>query len=238
MVCRVWDVMRRMERQMNKLWTMVMTLGLLSGLALTPTLAGAASEYNAEGKYKRIAPARPLEQTDKVEVVDVFWYGCPHCFTFLPHLQQWEESTMPEYVELRRVPAIFRDSWAVHARAYYTARVLNKDSQLHTELFKAMHDEKRSLNTQQELRIFFSEHGVNAAEFDSTYDSFTVDSMTRQSQVMPKRWGVQGTPSVIVNGRYLVSGRTAGSYEDMIKVIEVLVEREHQAMAERAQAGQ
>ena len=138
---------------------------------------------------------------------------------------------MPEYVELKRVPAIFRDSWEVHARAYYTASLLGKGEELHTPLFKAMHSENRPLNSREALRAFFGEHGVQAAEFDSTYDSFTVDSMTRESQVMPRRWGVQGTPSVVVNGRYLVSGRTAGGYTEMIEVIKALVEREHKLMS-------
>ena len=186
----------------------------------------AAGEYNAEGKYKRIKPARPLEQGGKVEVVEVFWYGCPHCFSFLPHLQAWEHSTMPDYVELRRLPAIFRDSWAVHARAYYTAEVLNKADELHVAIFNAMHGEQRALNSREEIKQFFVEHGVDTAEFDTAYDSFAVDAKTRTSEVMPRRWGVQGTPSVIVNGRYLISGRTAGSYDDLIKVLDVLVERE------------
>jgi thiol:disulfide interchange protein DsbA len=221
---------------MRKLLGLVVALCMTTGLALVPVSTALSDEFNVEGKYKRITPARTLGETNKVEVIDVFWYGCPHCFSFLPHLQQWEATSMPDYVELRRVPAIFRDSWAVHARAYYTARVLGMDHELHNTIFAAMHDEKRPLNTREELQRFFSEHGVDSTEFDTTYDSFTVDAMTRESQVMPRRWGVQATPSVIVNGRYLISGRTAGSYADMIKVLEVLVAREQQAMAAQAQS--
>ena len=221
---------------MKKISIHLATLTLLAVSMLAIMVGGnvSAEEYNAEGRYKRIKPARPLEQTDKVEVVDVFWYGCSHCYSFLPLLEQWEAGK-PDYVEFKRLPAIFADSWAVHARAYYTARVLGLDTKLHVPVFNAIHAEKRSLNTKQELMAYFAEHGVDKEDFSATYDSFTVDALARESQVMPRRWGVQGTPAVIVNGRYIVSGSLAGSYQDMIKVIEVLVEREHKAMADRQQ---
>ena len=179
---------RNSESSMKFLLAVIATFALSAGVGDSVSWA-ADPEYNVEGKYKRIKPARPLEQSDKVEVVDVFWYGCPHCFTFLPHLQQWEHGK-PEYVEMRRLPAIFRQSWVAHARAYYTAKLLNVEEQLHTAVFNALHGEKRQLNTREELRSFFAEHGVDTADFDSTYDSFSVDAMARESEVMARRWGV------------------------------------------------
>lgn len=218
---------------MKRLFALLSALLITAVVGVSLLPSGYAGEtFNIEGKFKRIKPARLLEETDKVEVVDVFWYGCSHCYRFLPHLQGWEEHK-PEYVEMRRLPAIFRDSWAAHARAYYTARLLGVDDQLHTSVFDAIHAKRRPLNTKQELMDFFAEHGVNETDFGNTYDSFTVDSLKRESEVMARRWGVQGTPSVIVNGRYLISGSTAGSYEDLIRVLEVLVEKEHKAMAQR-----
>jgi len=192
-----------------------------------------AAETGVEGKYVPIQPARPLEQNeDKVEVVDVFWYGCPHCFNFLPYLQRWE-SERPDYVELRRVPAIFRESWKPHARAYYTAQMLGLEDELHVPIFNALHVDKRPLNTKEELMAFFAEHGVDRQEFSETWDSFSVDALTREAGVTVRRWGVRGTPSVVVNGRYLVSGTTAGSYSEAIRVIEALVEHERKVMASR-----
>lgn len=219
---------------MKKISTQLTILTLLSfsllGLVTVGDLS-AADEYNVEGRYKRISPARPLEQTDKVEVVDVFWYGCSHCYHFLPLIEQWGEGK-PDYVDFKRLPAIFADSWEVHARAYYTARVLGVDDKVHVQIFNAIHGEKRSLNNKQEMMVFFAEHGVDSEDFATAYDSFSVDALTRESQVMPRRWGVQGTPSVIVNGRYLISGSLAGSYPEMIKVLQVLVEQEHSTMTE------
>lgn len=216
----------------------MLAVTLLAALALVPgaPLPAQDTGFDIEGKYKPIQPPRRLEESDKVEVVDVFWYGCPHCFRFLPFMQDWEHRA-PDYVEVRRVPAIFRKSWTAHARAYYTARLLGVDDELHVPLFKAIHNGGKTLDTRQALADFFAAHGVDKDTFGKTYDSFTVDSLTRQSEVMVRRWGVRGTPSVIVNGRYLVSGSTAGTFGNAIKVIEALVEREHEAMAERKQQG-
>ena len=211
---------------------LTMLIVSLLGIMLTGQLS--AAEFDIEGRYDRIKPARVLEKTDKVEVVDVFWYGCGHCYDFMPLLQQWE-ARRPEFVDFKRLPAIFSDSWAVHARAYYTAEVLGLGDDLHEPLFKAIHEHGRSLNTKEEIMGFFSEHGGSNEIFSKAYDSFTVDAMARQSQNMPRRWGVRGTPSVIVNGRYIISGRGAGSHENMINVLDVLVEREHKAMLERQQ---
>jgi thiol:disulfide interchange protein DsbA len=124
------------------------------------------------------------------------------------------------------MPAIFRDNWVAHARAFYTAELLGVKKQIHRPLFEAIHLRKQPLDTREELMKFFEMHGVSNDDFNKTYDSFAVESLLRKSQVMQQRYGVRGTPSVIVNGKYRVSGSLAGSPEDMIKVIEALVERE------------
>lgn len=207
---------------------------LVTTLAATGQLSHAAeATVNVEGLYKPIQPARPLEQNGKVEVIDVFWYGCPHCFSFLPFVEQWVQ-TAPEDVDFKRMPAIFRPSWEPHARAYYTAKTLGVQEEIHTPLFLAIHEQKRPLNDKAQLRAFFAEHGVDEQQFDETWDSFAVEKLMRQSKVMVPRFGVQGTPSVVVNGKYLVSASTAGSYKNLIAVVNALVAKER-AMLEEAQ---
>ena len=189
---------------------------------LTPGITAAQSEQG----YRKIQPARPLEESTKlVEVVDVFWYGCPHCYQFLPYIESWRRDA-PDDVSMKRLPAIFRDSWEPHARAYFTAVQLGFIEELHVPVFKAIHGERRSLNTQAELRRFFVEFGVDADQFDESYSSFSVEAKVQTSHQMPRRWGVQGTPSVIVNGRYLLSGSTAGNYETLVAIGRQLVEQE------------
>lgn len=203
---------------------------LLSALAFfAPAHVSAQGPVDPEGKYDLIAPPQPTESPGKVEIVDVFWYGCPHCYRFLTSMEKLEKRKA-DYIVIRRMPAIFRESWEIHARAYYTASLLNKVDAIHRPLFEAIHEENRPLDSREALRAFFVAHGVDGEAFDKTFDSFAVETMLRKSTVMQGRYGVRGTPSVIVNGKYRVSGSGAGSYDGMAAVAEALAAREHKAM--------
>jgi len=173
---------------MEKIVTTVLALCVAAGFWSVQPAVSADDGYNIVGKYKQIKPVRPLQPSDKVEVIGAFWYGCPHCYQFLPYLQHWQQTDMPDYVELRRLPAIFRDSWAVHAKAYYAALALDLEDELHVSIFDALHSEKRPLNTRLELRKFFVEHGVSTADFGQAFDSFGVDAKTRESQMITRSW--------------------------------------------------
>jgi thiol:disulfide interchange protein DsbA len=204
-------------------------LATLTALALFAGGAQAQSAFTPEGKYELIEPPQPTETPGKVEVVDIFWYGCPHCFHFLPVMEAYEKSK-PDYVEIRRMPAVFRKSWENHARAYYTAKLLGVDHKIHRPLFEQIHNKGQPTDTRDSLREFFVAQGVDGAAFDKTFDSFAVETMLRKSVVMQGRYGVSGTPTVVINGKYRTSGSLAGSYEDVAKVIAALAEREHEAM--------
>lgn len=205
----------------------------LAALVLVTGALAVSSAHGAgidpTGKYDLVTPPQPTDTPGKVEVVEVFWYGCPHCFTFLPSMEQYT-SSKPDYVAVRHMPAIFRDSWAIHARAFYTAELLGVQEKIHRPLFETIHLRKQPLDTREELMKFFEQYGVSNDDFNKTYDSFAVESLVRKSQVMQQRYGVRGTPTVIVNGKYRVSGSLAGSPEQMIEVIEALVEIEKAQM--------
>jgi thiol:disulfide interchange protein DsbA len=204
-------------------------LALLGALALgIPALSVAQLTVDPEGKYDLIDPPQRTSTPGKVEIVDVFWYGCPHCWRFLPSMEALEKRKA-DYIEIRRMPAIFRDSWAIHARAYYTAKLLNAVEQIHRPLFEAIHEQNKKLNTRESLREFFVAHGVDGKAFDKTFDSFAVETMLRKSVLMQGRYGVRGTPSVIVNGKYRVSAGKAGGYAEMVDVAEALAAREHKS---------
>lgn len=202
---------------------------LVTALALIgPAAASAQGNIDPQGKYELIDPPQPTDTPGKVEVVDVFWYGCPHCFTFLPAMEAYE-ANKPDYVEIRRMPAIFRQNWEVHARAYYTAMLLNVVDRIHRPLFEAIHVKKLPLDSRDSLREFFVANGADGEAFDKTFDSFAVETLLRKSTVMQGRYGVRGTPSVIVNGKYRVSASLAGGYEEMVQVADALAAREHKA---------
>jgi len=211
---------------MNPIRSFLALPALVGSVALVCAASVHAAGIDPTGKYELVEPPQPTDTPDKVEVVEVFWFGCPHCFSFLPAMEQYANGK-PDYVAVRHMPAIFRDSWVVHARAFYTAELLGIEKEIHRPLFEAIHVHKQPLDTREELMKFFEQYGVSNDDFNKTYDSFAVETLLRKSQVMQQRYGVRGTPTVIVNGKYRVSGSLAGSPQDMIKVIEALVEREH-----------
>lgn len=206
-------------------------LVLVAALMLGVMLVGAAQDERVDifGRYEHIDPPVATASPEQVEVVELFWYGCPHCFDFEPFISRWQKKK-PEYVSFRRMPAIFRKSWEPHARAYYTAEILGVVDRIHLPLFEAIQTQKRKLMTKEELMAFFAEHGVDEGAFSRTYNSFAVDSLVNRSKVMQARYGVMGVPSMVVNGKYRTSGSEAGSLENVIPVVQVLVEREYEAM--------
>lgn len=194
------------------------------------TFSGAAgvraAGFDIEGKYHRVVPNQPVETPEGViEVLDVFGYRCPHCFRFLPVLEQFERS-LPDDVQVRHMPAIFHKSWELPARAYYTAQLLGVAEKVHRPIFEALHVRNLPLTDVASWRKLFEEHGVASDDFDNTYRSFGVESGMRKSVVMQGRYGVSGTPSVIVNGKYRVAAGLAGGYDNMIRVANGLVELE------------
>ena len=198
----------------------------LFGLALAFPAAGADAEI--EGLYQKLPSAQPTSDPDRIEVVEVFWYGCPHCNRFQPYLEPWIEE-LPEDVRFVRMPAVFNEVWELHARAYYIAHALGVLDDIHLKIFAAIHDEGRRLETMDALRDFFALHGVAASDFDRHAKSFSVKSGVQRSLVMQGRYGLRGVPALIVNGRFLVSGSTAGSYPRVLEVADALIARERAA---------
>lgn len=201
--------------------------------------AGAQQQY-VEGKdYARIEPAQPTDHPGKVEVMEVFWYGCPHCYSFEPHLTAWVENEMPDYAVFTRLPAVLNRQWEVHGRAYYTAEALGVLDEIHKPLFDAIHEQNRRLATNEDLAEFFSEHGVSADTYMSTSQSFAVENKLRRASMIPARLGITGVPAMVVNGKYRVDARMAGSYQKLLDTVEYLVKLEapEGAATEKAEPG-
>ncbi len=202
---------------------------LVTVCALTGASGIHAEGFDIEGKYDRIVPNQPTETPEGViEVVDVFGYRCPHCFSFLPVLDEFERQ-IPADVQVRHMPVIFRKDWEVPARAFYTAELLGVTEKMHRPIFEALHVDKRSMDGVGSWRQLFVDHGVSAEDFDKTFKSFAVESGMRKSRVMQGRYGVSGTPSLIVNGKYRISPGAAGGFENMIKIAEGLIALERKA---------
>lgn len=194
---------------------------------LMPLLSFAAGpvKYQEGQAYQRIVPAQPTTNPQKVEVVEVFWYGCPHCHRFQPYVERWLLGE-PENVEFVRLPAILSERWAIHARAYYAAEALGVLERIHPKLFDAMHIDKERLDTEQSLADFFARQGVDRAAFLEAFNSFAVNSKVSRARELTRRYGIEGTPAVVINGKYRTSPAAAGSFERLIDIMDHLVERE------------
>lgn len=175
--------------------------------------------------YELVTPAQPTRDAKKVEVIEFFWYGCPHCFDFEPTLAKWVK-TLPKNVEFIRQPAVFSDLWGKHAKAYYTAEALGVVDKVHQDFFDAIQIKKEHLETEEQLAKFFAAHGVSEADFKAAYGSFLVDTKVRQASQLAAKYGITGVPAIVINGKYKTSGPVAGSHEKMIEVMNRLIEQE------------
>lgn len=182
----------------------------------------------AEGGYEAISPAQPVQNPDKIEVIEFFWYGCPHCYSLEPALQAWLKKK-PANVEFIHQPAVFSEVWGKHAKAYYTAEALGLNDKLHADFFDAIQNKKQKLLTEDDLAKFFVEHGVKDEDFRAAYGSFIVDTKLRQAESMAGRYGITGVPALIVNGKYKITASTAKSQENMLTVLDELIKQESKA---------
>ncbi len=204
-----------------------------AGFALIIFLISSANLLKAEEQtsqgYEDITPAQPTTNPAKVEVIEFFWYGCPHCYSFEPSLTKWLKAK-PENVDFIRIPAVFSEEWGNHAKAYFTAEALGVVDAVHGDLFdeiqKAKQENKRALETEDELAKFFIAHGVKEAEFRETYNSFMVDAKMRQAPALAAKYGITGVPAIVVNGKYKTNGTLAGSQEKMIGIMDTLIKKE------------
>jgi len=197
-------------------------------IALFGGFAVAAETFDEGIDYELIEPAQPTDDPDRIEVVEIFWYGCPHCYHFEPTLETWVKS-IPQDVDFYRLPAVFNDQWEVHARAYFTADILDVLEHSHGALFHALHGEKKTINTVAKLAAFYAQYGVEESLFKKTYHSFVVNTKVARTKEMVQRYGVTGVPAMVVEGKYLITGSMAKSYGNMLKIIDYLVEKERKA---------
>jgi thiol:disulfide interchange protein DsbA len=175
--------------------------------------------------YETLNPAQPTQHPDKVEVIEFFWYGCPHCYAFEPSLDKWVKN-LPKNVEFIRQPAVFSETWGKHAKAFFVAESLGVVDKVHADFFDAIQNKKEKLETEDQQAAFFKAHGVDEAQFHEAYKSFAIDSKMRQAPVIAARYGITGVPAVVINGKYLTNGPLAGSHEKMLEVMDQLIKQE------------
>lgn len=169
----------------------------------------------------------PVRTNDasKVEVTELFWYGCPHCFRLEPAVEAWK-GTISEDVDFQQVPVVFGRSWEPHARAYWVAAATGVLEQTHQPFFNAIHLDGKRMVREGELKAFFAPYGVTEEQFDQNYRGFATESRLKQTEARVNAYGITGVPAFIVNGKYRVNESSAGGQQALFDLINYLVEKE------------
>jgi thiol:disulfide interchange protein DsbA len=210
--------------------TLVSRLRRSFGAVLLVLLAGSATAASFEpvqGKhYKLLQPAQPTNVAPgKVEVVEVFWYACGHCYLLEPKLEAWDRKGRPADAQLVRLPAMWNNTLKTHARVFYTMELLGKP-ELNPEIWREINVKGNRLDTPAAIEAFFTSHGVSKAEFQKVFAGFAIDSKLMKAEDLNRRYRITGTPTVIVNGKYVTDVGMAGGEEQLFQVINALVAKE------------
>ena len=200
---------------------------LMAGTASTGLLGASHAQAQATFKegtdYLKLSRPAPVDTpADKVEVIEFFWYSCPHCNMFEPSFAQWVKNA-PKDVVVRRIPVSFRDDFAPQQRLFFTIEAMNLMETLHPKVFAAIHVEKLMLNTDASVLAWAEKQGVDKVKFNEVYKSFGVASKLKRAVQLQNDFKVEGVPSLGVAGRYYIDGTLAGSMDRALKVAESLV---------------
>lgn len=198
-------------------------------------LTSASDGFDAGIEYRELTTPERAEPGTDLEVVELFWYGCPHCYHLEPALAAWR-AKLPPGVTFRRMPAAGALHWLPHARAYYAALQLGVLDKFHEPLFKAMHEARRKIMSEEELIAFAAESGIDEAAFRAAYESFPVDVQVRRAAEFGQRHQITGVPTLVVNGKYVTSATMTGSADAMFAVVDHLLAKERAAGAPAAAA--
>ena len=210
---------------MKRLVTWLLPLLLLP---LAPT--SHARDIDEGINYQVVSPPLSVEApADKVEVMEMFWYGCPHCYELEPGLEKWLEEHADKVHFVRR-PSLLNPRWETHARFYYTAKALGVLDAVHKPLFRALHEQRRRLNDLDALAQFAADQGVDEEKFRKTFRSFFVETQIRRERALAKRGISNGVPGVVIDGKYFTDATLNGSRAGMLEAMTFLVDK---VLAER-----
>lgn len=204
---------------------------ILSATLAVSALFGAsvqAQDIQAGQQYTELSSPVPVSQPGKIEVVELFWYGCPHCYEFEPTINPWADK-LPADVNFVRVPAMFGGIWNLHGQTYLALESLKVDHSIHTAVFDAIHKEGRKLNDEKSIADFLATKGVDREAFLKAFNSFAVKSQVEKAKKLAMSYQITGVPSMVVNGKYRFDIRSSGGLPQTLKVADFLIDKERNA---------
>jgi thiol:disulfide interchange protein DsbA len=205
-------------------------LAFLAATILSLSALAAGPEAFEGHEYARLKNPQPVATGSKVEVLEFFWYRCPHCFQLEPGLNTWLK-TLPRDAQVRRVPAVFRDDWMPGAKLYYTLEQMDLLGRLHHKVFDAYHVENINLNDSAVLGGWIAKQGVDRKKFEGIYNSFSTQSKATQGAQLATAYAISGVPAFIIDGKYTTSVSMAGNQARLFEVLDQLIVK---ARAERS----
>ncbi len=195
---------------------------LVVALASAPFLAPLVARAQA-GAYTELKPPQPVETGNRIEVIEFFWYGCPHCYDLEPLIEPWRRK-LPSDVQFVLVPAVFNERWALDAGIYYALDALGLVDKLHRPLFDAIHRDGLRTDKQDARDEWLKKQGVDAKKFEDAFRSFGVQSKVKRAAQQTVAYKIDGTPAMAVQGRYTVSAEQGATHQGMLATVERLVD--------------
>ena len=182
--------------------------------------------FSAEGsqKYVQISNQKQTE-SDKIIIYEFFWYGCPHCYNIEPTINQIEDNLKKDTI-LIKVPVALRNTWEIHAKAYYTLQQMKLDDDLHEKIFSEIHVNANRLDTEEKLINFLNDQGHDAQKFSKILNSFGTEIRVKKASRLANQYQITSVPTLIINGKYRTSGSYVSSYEELYDVVQLLVDKE------------
>ncbi|AHF65189.1 MULTISPECIES: thiol:disulfide interchange protein DsbA/DsbL [Pseudomonas] len=190
--------------------------------------AQAAAPIEAGKQYVVLNSAVPVSEPGKIEVVELFWYGCPHCYAFEPTINPWAEK-LPEDVNFVRIPAMFGGAWDAHGQLFITLDTMGVEHKVHAAVFNAIQKDRKPLTKPEDMADFVATQGIDRAKFLETFNSFAVKGKIAQYKELAKKYEVTGVPTMIVNGKYRFDLGSSGGPEATLEVADQLIAKERAA---------
>lgn len=206
----------------KRTFTLIATLAL--ALIMTGTALGQNTKIEEGFEYRLLANPQPIETKGKIEVIEFFWYGCPHCFDFDPELSAWVKR-QPKDVVFKRIPVAFRDDFLPHSQLFYALQAMGKGDALNEKVMYAIHKENKRLLTENDIADWVASQGIDRNTFLATYRSFAVVSKARATNQLVEAYRIEGVPTIVMQGRYVTSPSIAGSKAKTIQVMDYLEDK-------------
>ena len=198
-------------------------MSLRQRLMLTAaSFAFAAAGALAQQPWQQLNPAQPTEGGGKVEVIEFFWYGCPHCYSLEPAVVTWAKKA-PSDVAFKRVPALPSESWGEGARMFYTLESMGKLEEFHQKVFDAIHKQNVNMNNKKARDEWLQKNGIDPAKYAEVEKSFTVATKVNRAKQLTYAYRVESVPRVVVNGKYVVTAEQAGGVDRVFQIVDQLV---------------